>query len=172
MKCKYCGHDVEYDSTRIDRCTVCEMEQRKLRIDSATSMAARAKFFACFPTARWTNGGPYGKLEVERNHIMNTTVYADGHEFSVEVSGPFDRSNWDYASVDMDLGDEAAFVGSGRTIRSAIENCVRNLNGTPYESYRSSLERETQIALEAFAGSDAEQGDGYMKLYCVIKAKK
>lgn len=24
MKCRYCGHDVEYDSTRIDRCTGCE----------------------------------------------------------------------------------------------------------------------------------------------------
>jgi hypothetical protein len=143
-----------------------------LRMDSATRSAARAKFFACFPAAHWTNADSYGKLEVERNHIMfNTTVHASGREFSVEVSGPFDRSNWDYASVDMNLSDEAAFVGSGRTIRGAVENCVRSLTGTPYDDHRAALERETQLALESFPASDDEQGDGYLKLYCVIKAK-
>lgn len=104
--------------------------------------------------------------------MISTTVHANGHEFAVEVTGPFDLTNWQYVLVEMELDEAAAFVGSGRTARGAIENAVRNTIGTPYEECRPDLEHETQLFLETFAGSDVEQGDGYMKLYCVLKVKK
>lgn len=146
----------------------------RIRIDPAVSRAALARFRAYFPASSWTNDLSCDRLEEERNPdtMIETTVHANGREFSVTVSGPFDRTNWDYASVDLDLDDEAAFVGSGRTARSAIENCVRSVAGTAYDDSKPALERETQIFLESFAGSDVEQGDGYTKLYCVIKVKK
>lgn len=144
-----------------------------IRIDPAVAKAARARFLSYFPAASWTKGNPCARLEVEEDQTMfNAIIHADGRQFAVTTHGPFDATNWDYAKVDMNLDDEAAFVGCGRTARSAVENCVRTLVGTPYEGYRKALEREAQHALETFVGSDVVQGDGHMKLYCVIKAKK